>query len=121
MMTGGGDYYPPPFVLVLLCTVSFIMGFLTRTYARRPNTHPDTVLSENPQYAGCILTQKSILGLLLRSTTPILSSLLFITSDYFIIYYLLNTSVTLVLYYYNYYYSIITYSYSTYIVLTSVL
>lgn len=56
MMTGGGDYYPPPFVLVLLCTVSFIMGFLTRTYARRPNTHLDTVSSENPQYLAYLLT-----------------------------------------------------------------
>lgn len=74
MMTGGGDYYPPPFVLVLLCTVSFIRGFLTKTYARRPNTHPDTVLSENPQCLACVLTQKSILGLLLRSTILILSS-----------------------------------------------
>ena len=74
MMTGGGDYYPPPFVLVLLCTVSFIKGLLTKTYARRPNTHPDTVSSENPQCLACVLTQKSILGLLLRSTLLILSS-----------------------------------------------
>lgn len=74
MMTGGGDYYPPPFVLVLLCTVSFIKGFLTKTYARRPNTHPDTVSSENLQRLACVLTQKSILELLLRSTILILSS-----------------------------------------------
>lgn len=73
-MTGGGDYYPPPFVLVLLCTVSFIRGFLTKTYARRPNTHPDTVSSENLQRLACVLTQKSILELLLRSTILILNS-----------------------------------------------
>ena len=56
MMTGGGDYYPPPFVLVLLCTVSFIKGLLTKAYTRRPNTHPDTVSSENPQCLACVLT-----------------------------------------------------------------
>ena len=56
LKSGGGDYYPPPFVLVLLCTVCFIKEFLTKTYARRPNTHPDTVLSENPQYLAYLLT-----------------------------------------------------------------
>lgn len=65
LKSGGGDYYPPPFVLVLLCTVSFIKGLLTKAYTRRTNTHPDTVLSENSYCTGCVLTLKSILGLLL--------------------------------------------------------